>query len=94
MLCVVPRGRFPYFWFGFLAPESGKREDIRWNEDRDHYDFGDIDFTELFEVIKGNGPCNEERMAHRVAAHEDGAWAREAASAYAAKRATRTPGAA
>ncbi len=60
--------------------------DIRWNEERGHYDFGEIDFTELFEVIKGNGPCNAQRMAHRVGAHEDGAWVREAASAYGARR--------
>jgi ring-1,2-phenylacetyl-CoA epoxidase subunit PaaA len=68
--------------------------EIRWNEERGHYDFGEVDFTELFEVIKGHGPCNEQRMAHRVGAHEDGAWAREAASAYAAKQAARTEGAA
>ena len=37
--------------------------DLRWNDERGHYDFGEIDFTELFEVIKGNGPCNAERMA-------------------------------
>ena len=70
---------------GLTLPDPG----IRWNEERAHYDFGEVDFTELFEVIKGNGPCNEERMAHRVAAHEDGAWVREAASAYAAKQAGR-----
>ena len=61
--------------------------ELRWNDERGHYDHGPIDFTELFEVIKGNGPCNAERMAHRVRAHEDGAWVREAAEAYAAKRA-------
>jgi ring-1,2-phenylacetyl-CoA epoxidase subunit PaaA len=61
--------------------------ELRWNDERGHYDHGPIDFTELFEVIKGNGPCNKERMAHRVRAHEDGAWVREAAEAYAAKRA-------
>ncbi|KRF36346.1 1,2-phenylacetyl-CoA epoxidase subunit PaaA [Nocardioides sp. Soil805] len=60
--------------------------ELRWNDERGHYDHGRIDFTELFEVIKGNGPCNAERMAHRVRAHEDGAWVREAAEAYAAKR--------
>ena len=59
--------------------------EIRWNEERGHYDFGEIDFTELFEVVKGNGPCNAERMAHKVTAHENGAWVREAAAAYAAK---------
>jgi ring-1,2-phenylacetyl-CoA epoxidase subunit PaaA len=68
--------------------------DIAWNDERGHYDFGEIDFTELVEVIKGNGPCNQQRLAHRVRAHEDGAWVREAASAYAAKRATSTEGAA
>jgi ring-1,2-phenylacetyl-CoA epoxidase subunit PaaA len=72
--------------------------EIRWNEERGHYDFGEVDFTELFEVIKGNGPCNAQRMSHRVRAHEDGAWAREAASAYAQKQAekqlVRTEGAA
>jgi ring-1,2-phenylacetyl-CoA epoxidase subunit PaaA len=63
--------------------------DLAWNESRGHYDFGEIDFTELFEVIKGNGPCNRERLAHRVRAHEEGAWVREAAAAYADKRAAR-----
>jgi ring-1,2-phenylacetyl-CoA epoxidase subunit PaaA len=63
--------------------------DLRWNDERGSYDFGEIDFTELFEVIKGNGPCNKERMANRRAAHEDGAWAREAAVAYAEKQAAR-----
>ena len=59
--------------------------EIRWNEERGSYDFGEIDFTELFEVVKGNGPCNAERMAHKVTAHQDGAWVREAAAAYAVK---------
>ena len=63
--------------------------DIAWNEERGHFDFGEVDFTELFEVIKGNGPCNTQRMEHRVRAHQDGAWVREAASAYAAKQAAR-----
>ena len=59
--------------------------DLRWNEERGHYDFGEISWDEFFEVVKGNGPCNRERIAHRRAAHEDGAWVREAARAYAAK---------
>ncbi|UAL28775.1 1,2-phenylacetyl-CoA epoxidase subunit A [Nocardioides rotundus] len=63
--------------------------ELRWNEERGHYDHGEIDFTELFEVIKGRGPCNAERMAHKRRAHEEGAWVREAASAYAAKQARR-----
>jgi ring-1,2-phenylacetyl-CoA epoxidase subunit PaaA len=60
--------------------------DLRWNEERGHYDFTQPDFDELFRVIKGDGPCNRQRMAHKVAAHENGAWVREAAEAYAAKR--------
>ncbi len=60
--------------------------ELRWDEERGHYDHGPIDFTELFAVIRGDGPCNAERMAHRVRAHEDGAWVREAGEAYAAKR--------
>jgi ring-1,2-phenylacetyl-CoA epoxidase subunit PaaA len=63
--------------------------EIRWNEERGHHDFGEVDFTELFEVIKGNGPCNTRRMEHRVRAHEEGAWVREAANAYATKEAAR-----
>ena len=65
--------------------------DLAWNADRGSYDFGAIDFTELFEVIKGNGPCNAARIAHRRTAHEDGRWVREAADAYAAKQAA-SPG--
>jgi ring-1,2-phenylacetyl-CoA epoxidase subunit PaaA len=64
--------------------------DLRWNDETGHYDYGEIDFTELFEVIKGNGPCNVERMAHKRAAYDAGAWVREAAEAYAEKQARRT----
>jgi ring-1,2-phenylacetyl-CoA epoxidase subunit PaaA len=64
--------------------------DLEWNAERGHYDFGEIDFDELMRVIKGNGPCNAQRMAHRRRAHEEGAWVREAADAYAAKHAART----
>jgi ring-1,2-phenylacetyl-CoA epoxidase subunit PaaA len=63
--------------------------ELRWNDERGHYDYGEIDFTELFEVIKGNGPCNKQRMDHRRRAHEDGAWVRDAANAYAAKQRAR-----
>jgi ring-1,2-phenylacetyl-CoA epoxidase subunit PaaA len=67
---------------------------IRWNDATGHYEYGEIDFTELFEVIKGNGPCNAERMAHKRRAHDEGAWVRAAADAYAAKHARRSEGAA
>jgi ring-1,2-phenylacetyl-CoA epoxidase subunit PaaA len=61
---------------------------LRWNEARGHYDFGAVDWDEFLAVVKGNGPCNEERIAHRRRAHEDGAWVREAATAHAAKART------
>jgi ring-1,2-phenylacetyl-CoA epoxidase subunit PaaA len=60
--------------------------DLKWNEEKGHYDFGEIDWNEFMEVIKGNGPCNKERLAARVKAHEDGAWVRDAALAYAEKQ--------
>jgi ring-1,2-phenylacetyl-CoA epoxidase subunit PaaA len=59
---------------------------LKWNEERGHYDFGAIDWAEFYEVLKGNGPCNRERLAARRKAWDDGAWVREAAFAYAAKR--------
>ncbi|MGH2646404.1 MAG: 1,2-phenylacetyl-CoA epoxidase subunit PaaA, partial [Ginsengibacter sp.] len=61
-------------------------EKLKWNEERKHYDFGEINWNEFYNVIKGNGPCNRERLAARVSAHENGAWVREAALAYAAKK--------
>ncbi|MGH2602781.1 MAG: 1,2-phenylacetyl-CoA epoxidase subunit PaaA [Dehalococcoidia bacterium] len=60
--------------------------DLRFDEATGHWDYTQPDYDELFQVIKGNGPCNRQRMAHRRRAQEDGAWAREAAAAYAAKR--------
>jgi ring-1,2-phenylacetyl-CoA epoxidase subunit PaaA len=60
--------------------------DLKWNEERGHYDFGEIDWAELRRVVSGDGPCNRERMAARVGAHEEGAWVRDAATAHAAKR--------
>ena len=59
--------------------------DLRWNEERGHYDFTEPDFDELMRVVKGDGPCNRQRMAHRRRAHEEGAWVREAAAAHALK---------
>ena len=59
--------------------------DLRWNEERQHYDFGAIDWDEFWRVVGGDGPCNRERLAARVNAWEDGAWVREAALAHAAK---------
>ena len=61
--------------------------DLKWNEERQSYDFGAIDWSEFWRVIGGDGPCNEERLGARVKAWEDGAWVREAALAHAAKHA-------
>jgi len=60
--------------------------DLRWNAERGRYDFGTPDWDEFFAVLRGGGPCNRERLAARVAAHDDGAWVREAATAHARKR--------
>jgi ring-1,2-phenylacetyl-CoA epoxidase subunit PaaA len=62
---------------------------LSWNDERGQHDFGEIDWAEFKRVISGQGPCNAERIAHRRAAHEDGAWVREAAAAHAAKQAAR-----
>jgi ring-1,2-phenylacetyl-CoA epoxidase subunit PaaA len=60
--------------------------ELAFNESTGHYDFGEIDWSEFFEILKGNGPCNAARIEHRRRAHEEGAWVREAATAYAEKR--------
>ena len=60
--------------------------ELKWNEERQHHDFGAIDWDEFWNVIQGNGPCNKDRLAARVKAWEEGAWVREAALAYAAKQ--------
>ncbi len=59
--------------------------DLRLDEETGHYRFGEIDWAEFFAVLKGNGPCNAARMQHRRAAHDDGAWVRDGATAYAEK---------
>nr|WP_246868551.1 1,2-phenylacetyl-CoA epoxidase subunit PaaA [Saccharopolyspora sp. ASAGF58] len=63
--------------------------ELRWNDERGHHDFGEPDWSEFKRVIAGNGPCNEERLARRRAAHEQGQWVRDAAAAHAAKKAVR-----
>ncbi|SDJ37248.1 ring-1,2-phenylacetyl-CoA epoxidase subunit PaaA [Frankineae bacterium MT45] len=60
---------------------------LRWNAEREHYDFACPDWEEFARVLNGDGPCNDERLARRRAAHEEGAWVREAAVAYAAAHA-------
>ena len=68
--------------------------ELRWNEARGHYDFGEIDWDEFQRVLGGNGPCNRSRMRDRRRAHEDGAWVREAMLAHAEKHNRRAAGAA
>jgi len=60
--------------------------DLKYSAETEHWDFGEIDWDEFYQVIKGNGPCNRERLAARRSAHDDGAWVRDAAAAYARKR--------
>lgn len=60
--------------------------DLKWNEERGHYDFGTIDWSEFWNVVSGNGPCNKQRLDTRKKAWEEGAWVREAATAYAEKK--------
>ncbi|HZH85702.1 MAG TPA: 1,2-phenylacetyl-CoA epoxidase subunit PaaA [Brumimicrobium sp.] len=64
-------------------------KDLKFNEETGHYDFGEIDWDEFWQVVKGYGPCNTERVAARKKAKEDGMWVREAANAYVEKRARR-----
>jgi ring-1,2-phenylacetyl-CoA epoxidase subunit PaaA len=67
---------------GLTVPDP----DLNWNEERGHYDFGKIDWVEFWNVVKGNGPCNKERLETRRKAWEKGEWVREAALAYSRKR--------
>jgi len=67
---------------GLVVPDP----DLVWNEQRGHYDFGAIDWEEFQRVVSGNGPCNRQRLAHHVSAHQEGAWVREAMAAYESKR--------
>jgi ring-1,2-phenylacetyl-CoA epoxidase subunit PaaA len=59
--------------------------DLKWNDARGHYDYGQIDWEDFYTVIKGNGPCNRERLRARVKAWEEGAWFREGLAAFGEK---------
>jgi ring-1,2-phenylacetyl-CoA epoxidase subunit PaaA len=74
---TVPQAEY----LGLTVPDP----DLKWNDETGRYDFGQIDWTEFYDVIKGNGPCNVQRLRTRRQAHADGAWVREAAAAYASK---------
>lgn len=75
---TVPQAKL----IGLTIPDK----DLKFNEETGHYEFGEIDWTEFWEVVKGNGPCNKERIDARRKAKEDGEWVREAAMAFAQKR--------
>ncbi|MET1254261.1 1,2-phenylacetyl-CoA epoxidase subunit PaaA [Aliikangiella maris] len=64
--------------------------EIRWNESRGHYDSGEINWEEFYQVINGSGPCNHQRIKHHKRAHDDGEWVREAVRAYRAKQNSQT----
>lgn len=64
-------------------------EKLKWNEEKKHYDFGEINWDEFWQVVKGNGPCNKQRLEARRKAHEEGQWVRDAATAYANKKMNR-----
>jgi len=70
---------------GLTIPDK----DLKWNEERGHYDFGTINWDEFWNVVKGNGPCNKERLAARKNAWDNGAWVRDAATAHSEKRAAK-----
>lgn len=78
---TVPQAEY----LGLTIPDK----DLKWNEERGHYDFGEIDWEEFYQILKGNGKCNKQRLEARIKAHEDGAWVREAANAFAEKQALR-----
>ena len=69
-------------YLGLTVPDP----DLKWNEERGHYDFTQPDWDEFFDVLKGNGPCNTERLAARNKAWDDGAWVRDGLMAHAAKK--------
>ncbi|WP_166268560.1 1,2-phenylacetyl-CoA epoxidase subunit PaaA [Marinobacter caseinilyticus] len=69
-------------FLGCTAPDP----DLKWNEETGHYDFGEINWQEFYDVLKGNGPCNRERITTRKKAIDEGAWVRQAAVAYAEKQ--------
>jgi len=78
---TVPQAEY----LGLTVPD----ENLKWNEEKGGYDFSEPDWEEFFEVIKGNGPCNTDRLAARNKAWDDGKWVREGLMAHAEKKRTR-----
>ena len=79
---TVPQAQY----LGLTIPDP----DLKWNEETGHWEFGPINWDEFWNVVKGNGICNRQRLRDRVNAHEEGAWVRDAAMAYARKKQERT----
>jgi ring-1,2-phenylacetyl-CoA epoxidase subunit PaaA len=75
---TVPQAEY----LGLSIPDK----DLLWNEEKQHYSYGEINWDEFWQVVKGHGPCNRERLDARIRAHENGAWVRDAAMAYAEKQ--------
>ncbi len=78
---MVPQAEF----LGLTIPDAK----LKFNNEKNGYDFGDVDWNEFWKVVKGQGPCNKQRLEARNKAHDQGAWVREAAAVYAEKRAKR-----
>ena len=78
---TVPQAEF----IGLQIPDP----ELQWNEERGHYDHGEIDWDEFMQVISGNGPCNRQRLQHHIRADEKGQWVRDAMHAYQLKRQAR-----
>ena len=78
---TVPQAHF----LGLEIPDV----DLKYNDETENWDFGEINWAEFYAVIKGNGICNKERLDTRIKAHEDGAWVRDAANEWARKNATK-----
>jgi ring-1,2-phenylacetyl-CoA epoxidase subunit PaaA len=78
---TVPQAEY----LGLTVPDP----DLKFNQETGHYEFGEIDWSEFYDVLKGNGPCNRDRLRTRVQAYEEGAWFRDALVAHADKQAQR-----
>lgn len=75
---TVPQAEF----LGLKIPD----ENLKWNEETQHYEFSDLPWNEFMEILNGNGPCNKKRIETKVKAQQENAWVKEAALAFSKKR--------
>ncbi|MEP5153791.1 1,2-phenylacetyl-CoA epoxidase subunit PaaA [Planktotalea sp.] len=75
---TVPQAEY----LGLTIPDP----DLKWNDEKGGYDFTGPDWGEFFDVLKGNGPCNVDRLRARNKAWDDGAWVRDGLMAHAKKK--------